>query len=178
MLTMSNCTRVLRNKIANAILCFCCCYLVACSSADKNIDQMNVSLVMTSSLSTNPDIKKQAAPVSVSIYQLKSVDAFQNSDYFSLVEGHDTFLANELTKTDKIMLRPGESRKLEIHADADVIALGFVAAYRDLEHADWQKIYYLKKEDQRPWYKKIFSKKQTILHVRFDQLTISMNEME
>ena len=39
-----------------------------------------------------------------------------------------------------MLLRPGDSKKLELILPADAKALGVVAAYRDLERARWREL--------------------------------------
>lgn len=155
------------------------CVLPACSSSDKSSqtasEMININFVSTAQ--TNLDKKGQATPVRVGLYQLKALDNFQDSDFFTLTAGNDPVLNNDIAKTDSFILKPSETRTLSIKPEAGVTALGFVAAYREIDHADWQKIYTINNEDIRPWYKKMFSKKPTTLNVSFEQSAISIKEV-
>ncbi|MFJ3458570.1 type VI secretion system lipoprotein TssJ [Scandinavium goeteborgense] len=152
--------------------------LQACSSSEKNSGTKNILVNLVSTPQTNLDNKGQATPINVTVYQLKSADNFQNSDYFTLVEGNDALLSNDIVKFDSVILKPGEMRVMNIIPQADVTALGFIAAFREIDSADWQKIYILNTEDTRAWYQKMRSKKTIKLDVNFEGLAISLKELE
>ncbi|MFP2516966.1 type VI secretion system lipoprotein TssJ [Buttiauxella agrestis] len=153
-------------------------FISGCSSAEKTSETGVINLHFISTSGTNLDTHGQAAPLSINIYQLNAVDNFQNSDYFTLTEGEDAVLKNDIATVRGFMLKPGETRTLVLKPTPGVIALGVVAAYRDINHANWQKVFAIKNEDTRPWYKKMLtSEKATGLSVRFEPLAVSIKEM-
>lgn len=156
--------------------------LTACGSSggvssDKNSGANEITLHLVSTARTNLDTKGQATPVSVTLYQLRATDNFQNSDYFTLSAGNDVVLASDIAKTSHFILRPADQRTVVVKPEQEVVAFGIVAAYREIDHASWQQIYMIKTEDDRPWYQKMLTKNPTVVDVRFEQSAISIKEV-
>ena len=62
------------------------------------------------------------------------------ADFFSLFEKDQATLGAEMVQREELLLRPGESKKLELTLAADAKAIGVMAAYRDLERARWRDV--------------------------------------
>jgi type VI secretion system protein VasD len=76
----------------------------------------------------------------VRVYALKTSGAFESADFFSLFEKDQATLGAEMAQREELLLRPGDSRKLEMTLAADVKAIGVMAAYRDLDRARWREV--------------------------------------
>ena len=99
-----------------------------------------VAMTLTAAADANPDARGRASPLSVRVYALKSTGAFDSADFFTLFEKDQATLGAELVQREELLLRPGESKKLEMTLPADAKALGVIAAYRDLERARWREV--------------------------------------
>jgi type VI secretion system protein VasD len=86
----------------------------------------------------NPDSRGRASPVVVRLFELKSLAAFNDSDFFSLFDRDKETLGAELVARDEMQLQPGEKRKVERVLQLDTHYLGVIAAFRDLEQARWR----------------------------------------
>jgi type VI secretion system protein VasD len=84
--------------------------------------------------------KPVVTPVSITLVALKSPGPFVGADFFSLFEKDQATLGAELVQREEVLLRPGESKKLDLVLPADAKAIGVMAAFRDLDHAHWREV--------------------------------------
>ena len=86
----------------------------------------------------NPDAKGRASPIVVRVFELKSISAFNSADFFSLWDRERETLSAEMIGRDEFQLRPGEQKKFERTLQPDTRYVGVIAAFRDLERANWR----------------------------------------
>ena len=86
----------------------------------------------------NPDIRGRARPVVVRVYELKSIAAFSTADFFSLQDKDSETLAADVVSREELQLSPGDTRTLEKSAQAEAKYVAAIAAFRDLERAQWR----------------------------------------
>lgn len=86
----------------------------------------------------NPDARGRASPVVVRVYELKTVNAFQAADFFSLYERDKETLGGELVAKDEMVLQPDDRRAIKRELQADTRFVAVMAAYRDLDRARWR----------------------------------------
>lgn len=113
--------------------------LSGCGSAPKPV-VTPVSLTLVAGPDVNPDVRGRASPVSVRVYALKTPGSFESADFFSLFDKEQATLGAELVQREEALLRPGDTRSLQLTLSADVKALAFMAAYRDLDRARWREV--------------------------------------
>jgi len=154
--------------------------LSACSNQNDSSSTENnhIKVVLLAAENANQNTNGQPAPINVYLYELKSVDNFKNSDFFTISSGEDPLVNNDIAKMSEFILRPGESKSLDIKPGADTLAIGVVAAYREINKADWSKVYMLPEKANLAWYEKILPQSDKRLQVGINKLAISINEME
>ena len=86
----------------------------------------------------HPDRSGISKPVVVRIYQLRTAGAFEAADFYSLYREADTVLAADLLATREIVLQPGTAVPIEAEFDPDARVVGVMAAFRDIENAQWR----------------------------------------
>ncbi|WP_295547781.1 type VI secretion system lipoprotein TssJ [uncultured Pseudacidovorax sp.] len=99
-----------------------------------------VVLSLKGGADVNPDARGRASPVTVRVYALKNSQAFEAADFFTLFEKDQAIVAADLVQREEVLLRPGDSRRIEMTLPADAKALAFMAAYRDLDRARWREV--------------------------------------
>ena len=99
-----------------------------------------VALTLTAAADANPDARGRASPLTVRVYALKSPGPFEAADFFSLFDKDQATLGAELVQREELLLRPGESRKLDMTLPPDAKAIGVLAAYRDLDRSRWREV--------------------------------------
>lgn len=114
--------------------------VAGCSSAPKPTPPTSVAGAITGTANLNPTVAKQARPVILRIYELKSAAAFGTADFMSLYQGDQAALSTEMVSREEMTLRPGESKPYVKVLSPDTKFIGVMAAYRDLERATWRSI--------------------------------------
>ncbi|MDN3681073.1 type VI secretion system lipoprotein TssJ [Vibrio tapetis subsp. quintayensis] len=88
----------------------------------------------------NPDLNGRPSPVVIYVYELTSNTLFENQDFFSLYENAETVLGPDLVAKKEFTFSPGAVEKYEVSMSPEVEYVGVVAAFRDIENANWRKI--------------------------------------
>ena len=88
----------------------------------------------------NPDGQGRASPLVIKIYQLKANDKFELADFFALFDQAEAALGADLLAVEDVMLTPGEIKPYEGEFDPETRFIGVVAAYRDINQAEWKSI--------------------------------------
>ena len=112
--------------------------LAGCGGASAPPPPTVAALTMTAAADANPDASGAAAPVTVRIYQLASTAAFEQADFFQLYNNDQTVLGADLLGRDEVTITPGGTQQLVKELKPGVTAIGVVAAFRDIQHANWR----------------------------------------
>ena len=88
---------------------------------------------------TNPDPRGRPSPIVVRVYELKSVSAFNNADFFSLFDKDSETLGGDLVGREEYDMRPDETRPYRRQLQPETKFVGVVAAFRDLEKSQWRQ---------------------------------------
>lgn len=99
----------------------------------------------------NLDELKRPKPIELCLYELKSSQVFDNSDYFTLSTQDKAALGNDLLRKECFILRPGEQRKVERETDPQTTAIGLLAGYRELDRYVWRATYKLPQPKADNW---------------------------
>lgn len=110
--------------------------LFACGSAPPEPSTMKAQIVAAKTL--NPDRRGASKPVVVRLFQLKTAGSFEVADFFSLYRDADAVLGADLLATQEIMMQPGGIEILEAEFDPATRVIGVIAAFRDIENAQWR----------------------------------------
>lgn len=99
-----------------------------------------VNLQIVADKAINPDAGNKPAPVLLRIYELKDKTGFAGADYFAVFDKEAATLATDLVRKQEIFVSPGETKKLEFEAETGSKILGFFAAFRQLDSAQWRAL--------------------------------------
>lgn len=127
----------LRNHLVAVCLL---CVTAGCGSPPKPppIPPTVVQVTLTVGDNANPDPKERASPIIIRFMELKSLAAFERSDFFSLFDRDKETLAADLVVGEELTLAPGAEQKFERVLKPETRYLAVVAAFRDLERATWR----------------------------------------
>lgn len=155
-------------------------FLVAgCSSPFSKNTPASFKIKLVAADDINPNEEGKAAPLSIYIYELKSLDNFENSDFFTITDGTSAELKAETKKAYEGIVKPGESRTLTLSPGKETLALGIVAAYREIDQAGWSEVWELyKKHKKKSWWRKVLPGEAIVLTVNFERLAISIDKMD
>lgn len=107
---------------------------------------VKVKATVSAAEQLNPDYQDRPSPVNIIVFQLASSDAFTNSDFFSLFDPDAAVLGGDLLGRTQIFLQPGEVREWTAEFDRETRFVGVIAAYRDIENAQWRSTVALPKK--------------------------------
>lgn len=154
--------------------------LAACSADHKTTSEpRSAELTISAGKNSNPDIHGRAAPVELFIYVMTGEDNFSSSDYFTIAKGNNPDLKADITQRKQIILKPGASRPLTLSIEKEAKYLAVVAAFRNINEAQWSALYTLPQPKKRSWYQIILpaSDETLKLAVSVDQLAVSIKEV-
>lgn len=86
----------------------------------------------------NRDSTEKSTPVLFRIYELRDPSNFNSADFFALMEKEQATLLNTLINKQEFLLKVGDSKKILLNPTNDVHAIGFFAAFRQLDSAQWR----------------------------------------
>lgn len=147
--------------------------LTSCSVFTDDEKKESIKITLSASSDINPNSQNRPAPLSIYIYELKAPDNFDNSDFYSIMNDTNNTLSQQSSKLYQAILMPGETRKIEVNPGKTSVALGIVAAYRNINYADWNKTIMLPHVKPDPWWKLIHAKESQILSIDFNKTSIS-----
>lgn len=126
-------------------------------------DKVTVKGHITTAAELNPDYRGRPSPVALIVFQLKSADAFKNADFFALYDPDTSVLGGDLIARSQRILQPGQSLDIEEEFDEGTRFIGFVAAFRDIEHAQWRGLVEL---PQKGFFKNLFKKSKLLIDLQ------------
>jgi type VI secretion system protein VasD len=147
-----------------ALLMLLACFYAVPPSAEA-ADKVTVKTEITTAADLNPNRSGRPSPVALYLFQLKTREGFDNADYFSLTAAEATVLGGDLIERTQLMLQPGEARPMEAEFDEEAHFIGFIAAFRDIDKAQWRDVVEL---PEKGFLKKMFSR---------TKLTIALNAL-
>jgi type VI secretion system protein VasD len=103
-------------------------------------ESTKLGAAFTTSSKLNLAPSGRASPLMVRLYELKSFRAFEKADFFSLYENDKETLGADLLERDELQFKPGEARRYPRDLHADTRYIGVIAAYRDIDNAEWRAI--------------------------------------
>jgi len=120
--------------------------LLLSSPSSHAAKTVKVKAVVTAVEELNPDYQGRPSPVNIIVFQLVSADAFSNADFFSLFEPEAAVLGGDMLARTQMLLKPGESREWVAEFSKETRFVGVVAAFRDIENAQWRSTVALPKK--------------------------------
>lgn len=102
--------------------------------------KVKASMTIAASADTNPDANGRPSPIVVRVYQLKGDAAFTGAEFFPLFDEEQKVLGAEFITRDEFVLAPAERRTLDVTLAPDTRFVGAVAAFRDIQNAEWRAV--------------------------------------
>ncbi|EPN9525636.1 type VI secretion system lipoprotein TssJ [Cronobacter malonaticus] len=151
---------------------------VACRSAPPEESANTIELKLIAGPNMNLNSRGVASPLKVSIYALTNDEAFLDAGYLTITESPDPELKNQMRQIWEGILRPGEKKHVTVLTDKTTHTLGTVAAYREIQKAQWSEAYRLPEKQPAAWYQKLWpwhteAPPQTV-EMTFDKLHITI----
>ena len=111
---------------------------VAVSGCASKPDPTVVELTLIAASDVNPSRNGRPSPIVVQVYQLQSLTAFNEADFFQLADQAATTLGSTLVAQEELVLMPGESKTIVREFKPPASFLGVLASYPDIDNAVWR----------------------------------------
>lgn len=115
-----------------------------CGGRNKEQPKTKLNITVFADTSVNPNEEGTPSPVVVRVYELKGVGAFNQVDYFDLLDDDTSALGADLIAKQEIELKPGDQKELDRPTTKEAEYLGVIAGFRDISSAQWRTTYELK----------------------------------
>lgn len=92
----------------------------------------------------NPNQYGHAAPIHLTVYQLKQADAFQQASFIQLSRTPEVKLGAALIDRIQIELPPNATQRSKIVLSPETQYIGLAADYRSFLHSKWKSLIKLK----------------------------------
>jgi type VI secretion system protein VasD len=117
------------------------CMLIPESFLPDHKIQLNVR----SSAALNPDEAGNPNPLTIKVYELTSPDAFEEIDFIPLFKNPKEVLGKDMVGQEQIIqIRPNYKLAIRFTAKRETKYLGVVAAYQNIQNAEWRLLIPLK----------------------------------
>lgn len=111
--------------------------LLSCSCSTTPETQ-NLKVQYNACTNLNPDVYGDPAPVVVTLYQLKSIEELQESDFFALEDNSKNILKEAVLAKSETEIRPNQTLNVVQEILPGTKYMAFVAAFRDIDNAAWK----------------------------------------
>jgi type VI secretion system protein VasD len=154
--------------------------LNACGSSGKNAATVptTLKLEIAASADLNPDHLGRAAPILVRIYELRSDEQFQDTDFFSLQQQDKQILGDQLLARDELILLPGERHVLQRQLDPQTRYLAVLAGYRQLHSATWRSVQALAPAPSTAWYRVVLPDRKLAFRLELGSNAIKLSQFQ
>lgn len=166
----------LRPWIARILACAFLVMPAAQVLAQDVKERTKLSLTVEATAGVNPDASLRPSPIKVRIYELKDAATFAQADYFSLDTTDKVILATDMLAKDEFILRPGEKRRIERKSNAQTMAIGVLAGYRDLPNATWRVVHTLKEAPEASWMRAFLPSNRAELLIQLQPQGIALTD--
>ena len=120
------------------LLLFAGAMSAGCGSNAKKDIEVRGEIRATEAL--NPDVNGDSRPVQIKVFYLKATDAFSKASFLELYQTPGDVLMENMLKSNTYQIQPGQSISIEDRAPDDTIAVGVIAAFRDIDNAEWRAV--------------------------------------
>lgn len=106
----------------------------------KEADPLRADGRIVVGANVNPGYEGQPSPVVLRIYQLKAPGLFKTADFYALYNDGKATLGEDLLAHEQLDVRPGDILSYQRDWDDKTRYIGVLAAFRDIEKANWHAV--------------------------------------
>jgi type VI secretion system protein VasD len=123
-----------------------CAHCHFCQGVRVTAKPTPIKIELQADANVNPNENGDPAPVVVRVYELKELTAFQNGSFFDFADNDKKLLGGDLVGSAEYELTPGQTVDYNRSISSEARYIGVVAAFRDIESAQWQDSIELEQE--------------------------------
>ena len=103
-------------------------------------DLTKVDMRIVAGGDVNPDDNGRPSPVVVRVVELKSPAVFESAEFFALYQDEAQTLGADLVAVEEFEFKPGDVQDLKFALKPESNFVGILAAYRQLDKANWRLV--------------------------------------
>ena len=152
--------------------------LAGCASTESKMAVPYV-VELKANNEVNPNASGKASPIKVTVFELKTTNAFDTADYFALMKDPRAVLGDQMLEVNSRILSPGKTEEIKASGNTQAKALGIVASYRDLNNSQWRLVVELPEAKTTNFYKFWqFSPDEARIRIDVQRAAVSVNKTE
>ena len=121
-------------------------WLSGCAYFMSDLTKVDMRIVAGGDV--NPDDNGRPSPVVLRVVELKSASIFESADFFALYQDEAQTLGSDLVATEEFEFKPGDVQDLKFALKPESNYVGILAAYRQLDKANWRLVLPLTLKDK------------------------------
>lgn len=115
-------------------------YCLSGCAATENQLAIPYAIQLVGTADQNLTQQNQAAPLQITVFQLRAADRFEAADYFGLVQQPQQVLGDQLLGHEAVVVEPEQKQWVSSSGDVNARYVGVVAGYRDLNQSQWRLV--------------------------------------
>ncbi|MHC8945852.1 type VI secretion system protein VasD [Advenella incenata] len=152
--------------------------LAGCASTESKMAVPYI-VELNADSQVNPNASGKPSPVKVTVYELKSTNAFDTADYFALMKDPRAVLGDQMLEVNSRIIKPGSTEEIKASGSTQAKALGIVASYRDLNNSQWRLVVDLPEAETTNFYKFWqFSPDEKRIRIDVQRAAVNVNKTE
>ena len=166
-----------KQRLVTSLAALVLIFIAPFAHAATELEPTAIELTFIAGENINLDEQRRAKPVELCLYELKSNQVFDTSDYFSLQSRDKEVLGADLLKRDCFILRPGDRKKLTRKSDPETTSIGILVGYRELEKFVWRATYKLPEAPPASWARSFMPANKTALAIQVGGYGLRIKEI-
>ena len=109
-----------------------------CGGGDPGPKTTGLRFIVAADDLINPNTESQPSPVVLRIYELKSLNAFQQATFFQLLDNDTALLGQDMLGKRELEIKPGEKQAFDRATPVETRFIGVIAGFRESDKATWR----------------------------------------
>ena len=115
-----------------------CLFASGCAFGDKGPKTTGLRFIVSADELINPNAESQPSPVLLRIYELKSLTAFTQANFFELLDNDTALLGSDMIAKREIEIKPEERQAFDRATPVETHFIGVIAGFRENDKAIWR----------------------------------------
>lgn len=128
-------------KALKFLVLFVVAFVVTACSMTRYVATPSDKITLKAEAEVNPDLEGRPSPISVKVYELSSRATFDALDFDKAWSNATVVLSDQLLSSAEFVLLPKQTKQHQIALRPNTTHIAIVAAYRDIDHAKWKRVY-------------------------------------
>jgi type VI secretion system protein VasD len=129
--------RIGRRELGRGMLALAAATMAGCAQ-DLTPRTVALRFLVEADVAINPNETGEPSPIVLRIYELKSITAFNQAQFFELLDNDTQKLGADLVAKREFELKPGDRQEYTRQTSLETRHIGVIGGFRVLESARWR----------------------------------------